>query len=293
MALGHAMERDMANVGVVLMEATQRILQTLRLDKTISRLEARVLAAQAWQVPLSWLIAHDTDPLPSLQYAKFQALLERRLSGEPIAYITGKREFFGRSFNVTPDVLIPRPETELLVELMLAQIPLNQTVDILELGTGSGCIAISLALARPLARIIAVDKEPAALTIARENARRLHAPLPFLESDWFSALPPQKFDFIVSNPPYVAEDDPHLDRGDVRFEPLSALQSGRHGLDDLNRIIEHAPPFLKSRGAVYLEHGYNQAEHVANLLKLHRFVDIQTWQDLAGKSRVSAGFLSE
>lgn len=289
----HTKEWDTANVGVVLTEASQRISHTLQLDKTVSRLEARVLAAQAWQVPLSWLIAHDTDPLSSLQYAKFQALLERRLNGEPIAYITGKREFFGRSFNVTTDVLIPRPETELLVEVMLAQTPLNQTVDILELGTGSGCIAISLALSRPLARIIAVDKEPAALAIARENARRLHAPLQFLESDWFRALPAQKFDFIVSNPPYVAEDDPHLDRDDVRFEPLSALQSGRNGMDDLNQIIEHASPFLKSRGGVYLEHGYNQAEHVVDLLKLHRFQDIQTWRDLAGNSRVSAGFLSE
>lgn len=288
-----AAEREMAKVGGALTDASLRIAQTLELDKTVSRLEARVLAAQAWQVSPSWLIAHDTDPLTSFQYTQFQTLLERRLRGEPIAYITGKREFFGRAFDVTPAVLIPRPETELLVEMMLAHIPTDQGLDILELGTGSGCIAISLALALPLARVTAVDKETAALAVAQENARQLQARLYFAESNWFSALATQKFDFIVSNPPYVVEDDPHLDRGDVRFEPLGALRSGEYGMDDLQYIIEHAGSFLKGRGGVFLEHGYNQAKNVASLLKINSFKDIKTFPDLSGRDRVTAGFLSE
>ena len=286
-------QHEMAHVGGVLTDASLRIAQTLELDKTVSRLEARVLAAHAWQVSPSWLIAHDTDPLTSLQYTQFQVLLERRLRGEPIAYITGKREFFGRAFEVTPAVLIPRPETELLVEVMLVQIPTDLGLDILELGTGSGCIAISLALARPHACVTAVDRDLAALAIARENARQLHASLTFLKSDWFSALATQKFDFIVSNPPYVIEDDPHLHRGDVRFEPTGALRSGEDGMDDLQYIIEHAGAFLKVRGGVFLEHGYNQAEKVASLLNINAFKDIKTWQDLSGRDRVTAGFLSE
>ena len=288
-----AAQHEMAHVGGVLTDASLRIAQTLELDKTVSRLEARVLAAHAWQVSPSWLIAHDTDPLTSLQYTQFQVLLERRLRGEPIAYITGKREFFGRAFEVTPAVLIPRPETELLVEVMLAQIPTDLGLDILELGTGSGCIAISLALARPHACVTAVDRDLAALAIARENARQLHASLTFVKSDWFSALATQKFDFIVSNPPYVIEDDPHLDRGDVRFEPTGALRSGEQGMDDLQYLIEHAGAFMRPRGGVFLEHGYNQAEKVASLLNINAFKDIQTWQDLSGRDRVTAGFLSE
>lgn len=289
----HAAPQNVAHVGRVLSEASLTIAQTQGLDKMVSRLEARVLAAHAWQVSSAWLIAHDTDPLTSQQYAQFQALLKRRLNGEPIAYIIGKREFFGHSFSVTPAVLIPRPETELLVEVVLAQIPIDRKLDILELGTGSGCIAISLALARPLARITAVDKEPAALAIAQENARQLHAPLHFLESNWFSALANQKYDLIVGNPPYVAGDDPHLLRGDVRFEPLSALQSGKDGMEDLKHIIEHAPQYLRDQGSVVLEHGYNQAESTASLMKTNCFKKIKTWQDLSGKDRVTSGLLSE
>lgn len=290
---GPAAERTMANVVGALTDASLRISQTLELDRTVSRLEARVLAAHAWQVAPSWLIAHDTDLLTSLQYTQFQALLERRLRGEPIAYITGKREFFGHAFKVTPDVLIPRPETELLVEVMLDHIPVDRQLDVLELGTGSGCIAISLALARPLARVTAVDNKPAALAVAQENARQLQARLNFIASDWFSALVIQKFDFIVSNPPYVVKDDPHLKRGDVRFEPADALQSGEHGMNDLQYIIEHARVSLKDRGSVFLEHGYNQAEKVSSLLKLHGYTATTTWPDLSGNDRVTAGFLSE
>ena len=289
----HAPELERVSVGGALTDASQQIAQELTLDKVVSRLEARVLAAHAWEVSPAWLIAHDTDLLTSQQLGQFQTLLERRLRGEPIAYITGKREFFGHSFKVTPDVLIPRPETELLVEVLLDYIPANRQLDILELGTGSGCIAISLALARPLASITAVDKSSAALAVAEENARQLQARLNFIEGDWFSALASQKFDFIVSNPPYVAENDPHLECGDVRFEPIDALQSGEQGMDDLQYIIEHAGAFLKDRGGLFLEHGYNQAEKVTSLLKLKRYTKIKTWQDLSRNDRVTAGFLSE
>jgi len=280
-------------VGALLAQAGLRIAQNLHLEPPIARLEARVLAAHAWQVPTSWLIAHDTDALTSPQRNLFETLLEKRLRGEPIAYITGEREFFGRAFCVTPAVLIPRPETELLVESVLAQMPSDQAIDILELGTGSGCIAISLALARPLARVTAVDKSAAALVVAEANARRWRAPVKWLKSDWFDALGTQQFDWIVSNPPYVPIADPHLQQGDVRFEPMHALQSETNGLADLERIIQQAPRYLKPQGGLLVEHGYNQAEDIAKLLKQNRFDQLFQWRDLAQHLRVSGGFLSE
>lgn len=290
---GHSSNPSMAgNVASVLSEASLRIVHSLGLDKPVGRLEARVLASHAWGVTASWLIAHDTDLLTSQQHARFQALLDRRLNGEPIAYITGKREFYGRLFSVTPAVLIPRPETELLVEVLLAQIPLHQPVDLLELGTGSGCIAVSLGLERPQARLTAVEQNASALSIAQMNAEELGAPVEFLKSNWFSALAEHRFDYIISNPPYVPSNDPHLRRGDVQFEPLSALNSGILGMDDLGHIIDRAPLFLKAKGGLFLEHGYDQARLTSDLLKKTGFCSIRTWQDLSGKDRVTAGILS-
>lgn len=283
---------ESASVATVLSAACLQLVQIIKLDKSIARLEGRILASHAWGVTASWLIAHDTDTLTPQQHAQFQALFERRLNGEPIAYITGEREFYGRSFRITPATLIPRPETELLVEVVLAHIPLQQATDILELGTGSGCIAVSLALERPCARITAIEQSDAALSIAKMNARKWDAQLEFLQSDWFSALANRKFDIIVSNPPYVASLDPHLHQGDVRFEPLRALTSGLKGLDDLAHIIANAPSYLKPRGAVFLEHGYDQAEAICDLLAETGFSNIRTWQDLAGKDRVTGAILS-
>lgn len=254
-----------------------------------------MLAAFAWNVSPAWLIAHDTDPLSDAQTAQFKALLSRRLAGEPVAYLTGSREFYGRPFRVSPDVLIPRPDTELLVEQALARIPPDQTVEVLDLGTGSGCIAITLALERPLARVTAVDRSAAALAIAQRNADILNARVEFLTSDWFAAFMPPRvlagrgFDLIVSNPPYVAAADPHLARGDVRFEPLTALAAGQDGLDDLRRLIRAACAHLKPGGALLLEHGYDQADAVVELLRQHGFVQIFTLRDLAGLNRVSGG----
>jgi release factor glutamine methyltransferase len=273
--------------------ATAQIAATLGLEKREARLEARVLAAYAWNVAPSWLIAHDTDPLSDAQITRFRGLLTRRLAGEPIAYLTGVREFYGRSFEVSPDVLIPRPDTERLVELALERVPPDQAMDVLDLGTGSGCIAITLALERPLARVTAVDRSAAALAIAQRNANILNAHVEFLTSDWFAALVGRRFDLIVSNPPYIAAADPHLTRGDVRFEPLTALTAGADGLDDLRQLTRAACAHLKPGGTLLLEHGYDQAEAVQALLRMNGIQHPQSWADLTGILRVSGGELSE
>lgn len=285
--------RDAHDVASLLDDASVRISAALDLGKREARLEARVLAAFAWQVSPAWLIAHDTDPLAPTQIARFTALLTRRLSGEPIAYLIGMREFYGRSFTVSPDVLIPRPDTELLIELALARMPSGQAVEVLDLGTGSGCIAISLALERPLARVTAVDRSEAALAIARQNANSLGAKVEFLASDWFGSLGRRRFDLIVGNPPYIAAADPHLSRGDVRFEPQTALAAGEDGLADLRLLTRDAADHLKPGGMLLLEHGYDQADAVQALLQAAGLRHVQSWPDLAGIWRVSGGDLSE
>lgn len=287
------MKADPALVGGWLDAAAARLAATLHLEKREARLEARVLAAQAWQVNPAWLIAHDTDALTPTQTHAANALLDRRLTGVPVAYLTGKREFFGRPFAVSPDVLIPRPDTELLVERALARLPPGQAADVLDLGTGSGCIAITLALERPLARIVAVDRAAAALALAQHNAHQLDARVEFLNSDWFGALSRRRFDLIVSNPPYIAETDPHLAQGDVRFEPRAALTAGPDGLADLHCLIEHASHHLHPGGQLLLEHGYQQADGVCTLLRRAGWANVQSWPDLAGHLRVSGGTLSE
>jgi release factor glutamine methyltransferase len=287
------MARGATTVASLLDDATTRIGAALGLETREARLEARVLAAFAWDVAPAWLIAHDTDLPDQTQLAQFSTLLARRLVGEPIAYLTGTREFYGRSFRVSPDVLIPRPDTELLVERALAHMPGDQAVEVLDLGTGSGCIAITLALERPLARVTAVDRSDAALAAAKNNGSILNAPVEFLTSDWFSALAGRRFDLIVGNPPYIAAADPHLARGDVRFEPLSALAAGPDGLDDLRRLIAAAPGHLKPGGALLVEHGYDQANAVLALLQAAGFPHPQSWPDLSGIYRVSGGNLSE
>ena len=286
--------RDKAiRVADLLDDASARIATTLGLEKREARLEARVLAAFAWNVAPAWLIAHDTDTPTETQATQFTALLARRLSGEPVAYLTGTREFYGRSFQVSPDVLIPRPDTELLVNLALARMPPDQAMEVLDLGTGSGCIAITLALERPLAHITAVDRSAAALTLAKQNADHLHARVEFLDSDWFAALAGRRFDLIVGNPPYIAAADPHLARGDVRFEPLNALAAGIDGLEDLRKLATAASAHLRPGGALMLEHGYDQADAVRDLLTAAGFQHVQSWPDLSGIQRVSGGDLSE
>lgn len=280
----------MATPAELLAQDSQRLRQALDLDPREARLEVQILLCHALGVARSWLISHDRDVLAEPGVQSYSALLARRLSGEPIAYIVGSREFFGLEFKTTPAVLIPRPETELLVELALARIPENRPFKVLDLGTGSGAIAISIAKNRPLAAVTAVDQSPQALAVARDNVARLEAPnLCLLHSDWFGALGAQTFDLIVSNPPYVEEADPHLQRGDVRFEPLSALASGMDGLDDIRSIAATAPQHLKPGGWLLLEHGYNQGEGCREILRQQGFSEVETICDLAGLERVSVG----
>ena len=289
----------MTTVASLLDNATARIATALDLSRRDARLDARVLAAHVLHVDAAWLIAHDTDAVADASCIAFDTLLAQRLVGKPTAYLVGAREFYGRPFQVSPDVLIPRPETELLVEQALARIPTDQVTDVLDLGTGSGCIAITLALERPLARVTAVDRSPAALAIAQRNADILNTRVEFLASDWFAAfMPPgvlaeRRFDLIVSNPPYIAAADPHLARGDVRFEPLTALAAGTDGLDDLRALATAAPAHLKPGGALLLEHGYDQADSVLALLRENGFRHLRSWVDLASIQRITGGELSE
>ncbi len=261
----------------------------LKLDAAEARQEVRTLVGAVLQVNRAWLIAHEHDALPAESVEQYQNLLARRLNGEPVAYLLGEKEFFGRSFKVAPDVLVPRPETELLVELALEKAASLPNPRILDLGTGSGCIAVSLALECKHCQVFAVEYSEQALTIARDNAVSLGAQLEFYAGDWFAALPgnTQKFDLIVSNPPYIESADPHL--AALQHEPITALASGQDGLDDIRRIIEAAPAHLKPSGWLMLEHGWNQAKAVRGLLQGAGFQDVETRKDLAGIGRVSMG----
>jgi release factor glutamine methyltransferase len=258
--------------------------------------EARLLLRHVLGANAAWLEAHRDDLLPRSAAEAFAALVERRAAGEPVAYLLGFREFYGREFSVTPDVLIPRPETELLVELArekVGKVGAGETANIIDLGTGSGCVAITLALEIPRARVVAADFSPAALAVARANATLFGADVAFVESDWFERFAGQRFDCIVSNPPYVAAGDPHLGEGDLRFEPPSALACGDDGLDAIRRIIADASRHLEAGGWLLLEHGYDQAAALRELLAAAGLADIEQHRDLAGIVRVSGGRLTK
>ena len=238
----------------------------------------------------AYLIAHAGEPLSLAHGTTFAALVARRTAGEPVAYIVGTREFFSLEFKVTPAVLIPRPETELLVEIALECTTPEQACRVLDLGTGSGCVAVSIARHRPRARVVAVDLSAAALAVATENAARHAVPnLELLVSDWFAALGGERFDVIVSNPPYVAADDPHLLQGDLRYEPASALTGGRDGLDSLRAIVVSAPQHLNSGGTLAVEHGHNQGVNCRELFAAAGFSAVSSRTDLAGIERVTLG----
>ena len=297
--------------------------------------EVRLLLRHVLGCSAAHLEAHREDALDPSAEIKFNALVNRRLGGEPIAYLIGTREFYGRTFSVAPGVLIPRPETELIVDCVLARYNLRHCEEaqpmtkgnprgtrqsitsgsprafglpryarsmphrddekdlifrILDLGTGSGCLAITLALELPQANVTAIDVSPDALAIARDNAVLLGAEVRFLQSDWFASVANERFDVIVSNPPYIAAGDPHLAQGDLRFEPPDALAAGSDGLDAIRAIIAGAKDHLNPGGLLLLEHGYNQADRIRDLLEVHGFVNIEQHRDLANILRISLGY---
>lgn len=256
-------------------------------------LDAQVLAAHALGIARTRLVTSGQRELSAAAAAQLEALFARRRAGEPVAYITGEREFYGLSFHVTPAVLIPRPETELLVDFALEKFGVSAHGRVLDLGTGSGCVAVAVAHARLGLEVTAVDASEQALAIACDNARRLAAPLVrFLHGDWFGPVAGRRFDAVLANPPYIPEGDPHLAQGDLRFEPRPALTAGRDGLAAIREIVSAAPCHLVPGGWLAFEHGYDQAERCRALLAQAGFAAVFSRADLAGIERVSGGRLS-
>jgi release factor glutamine methyltransferase len=269
----------MNSIAAVLAAARQRIPAA----------EARLLLCHLLGRNTAWLEAHRDEALEKPVASRFVGWVQRREEGEPVAYLLGLREFYGRDFAVSPAVLIPRPETELLVELALQKVANLPRPRILDLGTGSGCLAITLALECSTAQVTAVDASAAALAVATENARHLGAVVRFVESDWYAALLGERFDLIVANPPYIAPGDPHLSQGDLRFEPASALTAADNGLADLRRIAADAPHYLAPGAWLLCEHGYDQADAMVQILHDAGFGAVEQHRDLAGIIRVSGG----
>lgn len=250
-------------------------------------LENRILLCHALGLTRVGLITQSERTVTDAEAAALAALVERRLHGEPIAYIVGRREFFGLDLRVTNAVLIPRPDTELLVELALER--LQPQGRVLDMGTGSGTIAVAIAHTRRDAQVSALDVSHEALDIARQNAVANGARVRLVQSDWFAAISGERFDMVVSNPPYIAEGDEHLSQGDLRFEPTGALTDHADGLSALRTIIAGAPGHLEPGGWLLMEHGYDQAGQVRELLSEHGYVDVASWRDLAGIERVTGG----
>ncbi len=270
-----------------LLSATQQLAD----QHDTASLDAELLLAHVFHKSRAWLYTWPEQQLDTKQIEQFNQLVQRRLNGEPVAHLLGQQEFWTLSLQVTADTLIPRPETERLVELALERIPTKATWRIADLGTGSGAIALAVAKERPTCHIIATDKSMAALQVATENARLNQITnVTFQHGNWLAAVKDEPlFDMILSNPPYIKNDDPHLQQGDVRFEPDSALQAGAKGLDDLQNIIEKALLHLKPGGWLLLEHGYDQEAAVLQLLQQAGYEQVEDYVDLAGQPRVAAG----
>ncbi len=259
----------------------------LQRQSLLDPVDNRILLCHALGLSRMGLITQSERALTADEAARLSALIARRLAGEPVAYIIGRREFYGLDFAVDANVLIPRPETELLVELALARLPPRGRV--LDMGTGSGAIAVALAHTRPDAAVTALDVSAGALAVAARNAASNGASVRFLQSDWFGALTDESFDLIVSNPPYIASGDRHLAEGDLRFEPAGALTDHADGLSALRRIAGGAPAHLVPGGWLLMEHGYDQSDAVQALLTAAGWQDVQSWHDLAGIARVTGG----
>jgi release factor glutamine methyltransferase len=256
-------------------------------------LDIELLLCHCLQKPRSYLRAWSDHVIENDVEQEFMLLLERRIQGEPIAYITGKRGFWTLDLAVSPATLIPRPDTELLVEKVLDYGEQLEQAMVLDLGTGTGAIALALASEKPEWRVLGCDRQVEAVNLAESNRQQLAINnVRFIESNWFSQIPAQRFDLIVSNPPYIDPDDQHLQQGDVRFEPHSALVSDNKGLADIEAIIATAPDYLIAAGELLLEHGYDQGEAVRTLMEAGGFTQVQTFKDLAGHDRVTAGRVS-
>jgi release factor glutamine methyltransferase len=252
--------------------------------------EAKILLGHVLHRDRAWLAAHGDEPMTAREAKAFDVLARRRRDGEPVAYLTGRREFYGLDLEVTPDVLIPRPETELLVELALVRIDANEHAEVLDLGSGSGAIALAIASERPHSAVLGVDVSVMAVELARRNASRLNlGNVTFIASDWFSAVPQKRYNAIVANPPYVAAGDTHLSEGDLRFEPPAALGAGADGLTAIRAIIAGAAAYLSPRAWLLIEHGYDQADAVQAMLRDAQFSDVQSRRDLAGIPRIALG----
>lgn len=253
----------------------------------VDRLDANMMLMALLKQGRSWLLAHDQDPLPASIIQTFEQWVTRRSQGEPLAYLLGDKEFFGLNLAVNPDVLIPRPDTEILVEWALDLIPTDQSWRVLDLGTGSGAIALAIQHQRPKAEVVAVDASAGALSTAQQNAQQLKLPVQFLHGSWLTPVTGQQFDLIVSNPPYIAEGDPHLTA--LTHEPITALTAGPDGLDDIRQIIRDAKSNLKPGGWLLLEHGYDQADAVSQLLTQAGYTQVQTRKDLGEQNRCTGG----
>jgi len=281
------------SIGQLLAQATQSLTA---LPDPQPRFEAELLLGHVLGCSRSHLFAFPEKSVAVTSSQQFLALVERRKAGEPIAYLTGQRNFHAITLKVTPDVLIPRADTELLVDTAINLLQNQQTPRILDLGTGSGAIALALANAKAEAMITATDASLPALRLAEENQQALALnSVTFLHGNWFNALPKEaaRFNLIVSNPPYIAEADVHLQRGDVRFEPRQALVSGTHGLDDIRIITDQARHWLSPAGWLLLEHGFEQATLVQSLLKQSGYQNIKSLRDLAGHLRLTLGQLAK
>jgi release factor glutamine methyltransferase len=272
------------------MQDAKRLAQALGLSSREARFEAELLLMRAAGIDRARLIAHPELATQAASSAAYRAALERRLRGEPVAYILGTREFFGLEFEVTPAVLIPRPDTELLVECALDRLDPAASARVLDVGTGSGCIAISLAHHRPHAQLVATDVSAEALAVARRNATRHGAAnVTFRQGAGFEPVAGERFELIVSNPPYIDASDPHLTQGDLRFEPKQALTPGADGTSLLRALVAGAPAVLKPGGWILLEHGHDQAGAVAQALAGAGLVALFSARDLGGRRRASGG----
>lgn len=258
-----------------------------------ARLDAELMLCHALGCSRAWLFAHAHDPLEAGQLERFQPLLARRLRGEPVAHILGRRGFWTLDLAVDPSTLIPRPDTELLVEAALERIGADARLRVADLGTGTGAIALAVASERPCVEVVAVEQSPEALVLARRNLEASGlGNIELRHGSWYGPLAGERFSLIVSNPPYIAADDPHLDQGDVRFEPRSALVSGADGLDDIRLIVAGAAAHLQPGGWLMLEHGHDQGEAVRALMAAAGLVEVGSRQDLAGHERIGFGRLS-